>query len=206
MELDGRACAKGSRGYMGCSPAKKVRDWRSAAALQYAAPMSSLLDERAMLRHTLATLAYRAEKVLRDPPSGFAQYKIGPSSRTPLEIVGHLGDLIEWAQSLADGQRDWKAASIGEWDAEVARFFTALSRLDERLASSTPLGKPAPLIFQAPIADAFTHVGQLALLRGLAGKPVRPESYAGAEIEIGRVGRAQSEKRREFDGDASQRR
>jgi len=159
--------------------------------------------EARFLRHTLATLAYRAEKALRDPPAGFATHRIGPQSRTPLELVGHLGDLLEWGTALAAGQWTWKAASAGEWDADLARFFTALGRLDAHLESSAPLGHPATQIFQGPIADAFTHVGQIAMLRGHAGAPVRPESFAKAEIVAGRVGREQSATRREFDGDAS---
>ena len=163
-------------------------------------------DEVPFLRHALATLAYRAEKVLRDPPDGFASHRIGPRSRTPLEIVGHLGDLIEWAGALCAGEWTWKAASAGEWEADVARFFRALAALDARLAAGEPLGHPARQVFQAPIADALTHVGQLALLRGHAGAPVRPESYGRAEIVAGRVGREQPGPRREFDGDASAKR
>jgi hypothetical protein len=156
-----------------------------------------------MLRHTLATLAYRAGKSLRNAPPGFATHRIGNATRTPLELVGHLGDLIEWAESMADGQWNWRAASIGDWDGDVARFYAALARLDERLTSPAPLGHPATIIFQGPIADAFTHVGQLAMLRGHAGATVRPESFAKAEITPGRVGLEQSTNRREFDGDAS---
>jgi hypothetical protein len=160
-------------------------------------------DERSLLRHTLATLAYRAEKVLRDPPPGFADHRVTPDVRSPLEIVGHLGDLMDWAGQLTQGQWVWKAASLGEWTADVDRFFTALARLDSRLASEAPLGYPAGVIFQGPIADALTHVGQLAMLRRLAGSPVRPESYGRAQIDAGRVGQEQSQERREFDGDAS---
>jgi hypothetical protein len=151
----------------------------------------------------LATLAYRAEKVLRDPPPGFAGHRLAPDSRSPLEIVGHLGDLVEWAERLAQGQWVWKAASAGTWDADVERFFATLARLDAHLLSGKPLGHPAAIIFQGPIADALTHVGQLAMLRRLAGSPVRPESYGRAQIRAGRVGREQSSERREFDGDAS---
>lgn len=164
------------------------------------------MDETLFLRHTVATLAYRAEKVLRDPPAGFAEFRLGPSSRTPLQLVGHLGDLLEWANELADGRWTWKAAAIGDWNRDVERFFAELARLDQRLASSAPLGHPATRIFQAPIADALTHVGQLALLRGHYGAPVRPESFGRAEIVVGRVGREQSTTRREFDGDSSARR
>jgi hypothetical protein len=155
------------------------------------------------LRHTLATLAYRAEKVLRDAPSGFASHRIGAASRTPLDLVAHLGDLMEWAVALASGQWTWKSGGLGEWNADVDRFFAAVATLDGRLASAAPLGHPAEVIFQGPIADALTHVGQLALLRGHFGSPVRPESYGRADIATGRVGRDQSRQRVEFDGDAS---
>jgi len=156
-----------------------------------------------MLRHTLATLAYRAEKVLRDPPRGFAELRVDPTARTPLELVGHLGDLLEWAQTLVRGDAKWKASSVGEWDNDLARFFGALARLDELLASDAALSGTPEQVFQGPIADAFTHVGQLALLRRCGGSPVKPESFARAEIATGRVGRDQSGNRKEFEGDAS---
>ena len=161
--------------------------------------------QRAMLRHTVATLAYRAEKVLRDVPSGFTDHRLDPGSRSPLELVGHLGDLIEWATRMAQGHWIWKAESVGEWNDDIDRFYAALAALDQYLASDAPLGHPADVIFQGPIADALTHVGQLAMLRRLAGAPVRPESYGRADIQAGRVGREQSAERREFDGDASAR-
>lgn len=164
---------------------------------------SDIQGERAFLRHTIATLAYRAEKALRDAPAGFAEYRLAPDTRTPLELVEHLADLIEWALRTAQGQMIWKAQSVGEWNADVERFYAALSALDDYLASDAPLGHPAGVIFQGPIADALAHVGQLAMLRRVAGAPVRPESYARAQIQSGRVGRDQSMERREFDGDAS---
>ncbi len=120
--------------------------------------------------------------------------------------MGHLGDLIEWAEAIADGDGKWKAASVGDWNADLARFFSALARLDQRLAKSDTLARPASQLVQGPIADAFTHVGQLAMLRGHAGAPITPESFARAEISLGRVGRDQSANRREFGGDASGRR
>ena len=158
-----------------------------------------------LLRHTVATLAYRAEKVLRDAPASFAGTRLSPGSRSPQEIVSHMGDLVEWAQRMAQGEYVWSPQPTADWAAACDRFFRGLLALDEAVAAS-PLEKfSADVIFQGPIADALTHVGQLAMIRGTAGAPVRPESYARAEIQAGRVGRDQSPTRKEFDGDASAR-
>jgi hypothetical protein len=156
-----------------------------------------------MLRHLLATLAYRAAKVLRDVPAEFGEFQAGPVTRRPVQIVAHMGDLMSWGITLAHGEHVWKAEGSGDWDTEVKRFLDRLADLDRALeAGALPPGAEEKLI-QGPLTDALTHVGQLAILRGLAGCPVRPESYARAEIVAGRVGLVQSAPVREFDGDAS---
>ena len=158
--------------------------------------------EQRALRQLAATLAYRAAKVLRDVPPSFAHYSCGDSSRTPLRIVAHLADLMAWGTSIARGGYDWKAGGGDDWRSEVDRFFAGLASLDAALAADDFAGSVDKLI-QGPLADALTHVGQLAMLRGMAGVPVRPESYAKATITIGQVGREQPAAAREFDGDAS---
>ncbi len=160
---------------------------------------------RAVVRHLAATLAYRAAKVLHGAPVEFATTAVGAATRRPVQIVGHLADLMTWAVSLTRGEYTWKAEAGEDWDTEVQRFFANLEAMDRELADSAFPGSLEQLI-QGPLADALTHVGQLAMLRGMAGSPVRPESYARAEIVVGRVGPSQSAPRREFDGDASAKR
>jgi hypothetical protein len=155
--------------------------------------------KRELLRHALATLAYRGGKVLRGAPEGFASLRVGETTRTPHEILAHVGDLLDWALSMAEGKQAWNPVTSASWDEDVARFFTGLEALDRRLAGDAPPGFPPERLFQGPVADAFTHVGQLALLRRLAGSPVRGENYSKAEIEAGRVGPEQAAPRREFD-------
>jgi len=155
--------------------------------------------ERQFLRHTLATLAYRGGKALRDAPASFASFKAGETSRTPLEILAHIGDLFDWACALTGGQNTWSNLPPGSWDDEVARFFAGLQRFDAVLAADTALGFSAEKLFQGPVADALTHVGQLAMLRRMAGAPVKGENYFKAEIQAGRVGPEQMPARREFD-------
>ena len=158
---------------------------------------------RTLIRHTVATLAYRADKVLRDVPEGFGDYRISPASRTPFEIVSHLGDLVEWADRMAHGEYRWTPVPSPDWKSACDRFFKGLLMLDASLETAALTEYPAEMIFQGPIADALTHVGQIALLRGAFGVPIRPESYARAQIHVGRVGTEQSTTRKEFDGDAS---
>jgi hypothetical protein len=139
-----------------------------------------------LLRHTLATVGYRARKAVTGAPSEFAGFRAGPRTRTPAEILAHMGDLFDWSMSLVEGEHRWHDSAPLAWDDEVSRFFTALEKLDGRLANGVALGCPAEKLFQGPIADALTHVGQIALLRGLAGCPSRGENYFKAEIAIGR--------------------
>jgi hypothetical protein len=164
----------------------------------------SMSDEaRRVLRHTVATLAYRAEKVLRDAPDGFAELRISETSRTPLEVLAHMCDLMTWGERMALGAYKWEPVPVDSWPAAVERFFAKLAAFDAALAATPEATYAAEVIFQGPVADALTHVGQLAMLRGTMAAPVRPESYARADISVGRVGREQSSDRSEFDGDAS---
>lgn len=164
------------------------------------------MDTTQTLRHVVATLAYRAAKVLRDVPDGFGTASFGATTRQPVQIVAHMADLMAWGVTIARGDYKWTAGGSGDWQAEVQRFFDELAALDAQLASAAPPDASIEQLIQGPLADTFTHVGQLSMLRGMAGAPVRPESYARAEIVTGRVGREQAPSKKEFDGDASARR
>jgi hypothetical protein len=155
-------------------------------------------SKRDLFRHTLATLAYRGGKALRNAPSGFADFHAGEGLRTPGQILAHIGDLLDWALSLAQGHQKWQDSKPLLWDQEVARFFAALKKFDDFLASSQPSQASFEKLFQGPVADAFTHVGQIAILRRMAGAPIKGENYHIAEIEIGRVGADQAPPKREF--------
>jgi hypothetical protein len=154
---------------------------------------------RALLRHTVATLAYRGRKALLGAPEGFAEFRAGDTTRTPGQILAHVGDLLDWALALARGERVWKDSPPLSWEAGSRRFFEGLERFDALLSSDEPLRSTPEKLFQGPVADALAHVGQIALLRRLAGGPVRGENYFKADIEAGRVGEDQAAPRMEFE-------
>lgn len=158
----------------------------------------SFNPSRQFLRHTLATVAYRGRKTLHDAPASFADFKSADSSRTAVQILAHMGDLFDWSLSLARGAEKWHNARPLEWDREVERFFSAVRKFDDYLASQEPIHAPIEKLFQGPVADSLTHVGQLAMLRRLAGFPIQGENYLLAEITAGRVGPDQDAARHEF--------
>ncbi len=147
-----------------------------------------------MLRHTVATLAYRGGKAVRGAPAEFASY----GTRTPGEILAHICDLFDWALTIANGKQEWHNSQPQTWEADVARFFAGLEAFDRRLASDVPLAVEPELLFQGPVADALTHVGQIAMLRRLAGCPISGENYFVAQIETGRVGADQAPPVKQF--------
>ena len=162
--------------------------------------MTSRTDEkRELLRHTIATLAYRGGKAIRDVPADFAAFRLTAESRAASEVLAHIGDLLDWALCLAKGDYTWKEGPPLSWDLDVERFHAALQRLDDYLAGDEALGFPPEKLFQGPIADALTHVGQIAMMRRVAGAPMRGENYFKAEILVGKVGPVQQAPRVEFD-------
>jgi len=157
-----------------------------------------MTDSRTLLRHTVATLAYRGGKAIRGAGPAFADYGMAETSRTPAKILAHIGDLMDWALAMSEGRREWKDSLPLPWEQECERFFAALKKFDDYLASDKPLQVPAEKLFQGPIADALTHVGQIAMLRRMAGVPTAGENYFVAEITVGRVGEDQAAPRRPF--------
>ena len=156
-------------------------------------------EKREFLRHTLATLAYRGGNAVRGTSTEFAGFSIGENPKAPAMILAHIGDLLDWAVTIAAGKQVWNNSVPLPWDQEVERFHAALRKLDDVLASERPLAASPEVLFQGPIADALTHVGQLTMLRRLAGTKMKSENYARAEIVAGRVGAQQAAPSREFD-------
>lgn len=152
-----------------------------------------------MLRHALATLAYRAGKALRGAPPEFGGFAPAAGSRTAGQILAHMGDLMDWGASIARGAQAWTNSPVQAWDADVRRFFHSVAAFDAALAAASLDEGTARMLFQGPIADALQHTGQLTMLRRLAGAPIRGENYAVADIAAGRVGSEQAPARREFD-------
>lgn len=154
---------------------------------------------RTMLQHTLATLAYRGAKAIRGAPDGFAEFRIGDKSRTAAQILAHVSDLLDWALWLAKGEHKWHDSEALDWNQGTLRFFAGLEAFGAYLESDLPLGCPPEKLFQGPIADALTHIGQIAMLRRLAGAPIRGENYFRARISANRVGADQPAAVQEFE-------
>lgn len=148
-------------------------------------------EKRELLRHTLATLAYRACRALEGAPDSFAAFD--GCGRQPVQILAHMGDLFDWALSSVQGSERWHNSAPLRWPEEKARFFASLRAFDDYLASGAPLQASPEALFQGPIADALTHTGQLAMMRRLGGSKIHGENYYIAHIAAGQVNADQPE-------------
>ena len=153
--------------------------------------------QRQLLRHLIATLAYRTAKAVRGAPEAFADYQAPGGVKTPVRVLAHMGDLMEWALRMAQGNKEWRETTPLPVEQESERFFGSLKAMDDFLASDAPLQSVERLV-QGPIVDAITHAGQLAMLRRQAGSPIRAEAYFISEIAVGRVGADQAPPKREL--------
>lgn len=164
---------------------------------------SEIIHVRGLFRHLLATIAYRGSKTLRNAPESFPSFRAGDTSRTPAQILAHMADLLEWTLRLAEGGEPWRSAwrpiAPGLWNSDVQRFFEALREVDAFFAAERPSAMALETLLQGPISDVLTHIGQLAMLRRLAGAPVKGEVMILAEVVAGRVGPGQAAPIREFD-------
>ncbi len=145
-------------------------------------------DKSEMLRHFLATLAYRVSKCLREAPAGFPTFRIAPQVRTPHELVCHMTNVLGYARTHFVGG-SWTSRVPTVFDSDAAGFYEMLAELSERLWEGSPLlDTTEERLLQGPFSDAMTHAGQLAMLRRLAGSPIPPEDFIVAAIQTNNVG------------------
>jgi len=143
--------------------------------------------KREVLRHMVATVAYRGGLACVDAPESFASFRATSTTRTPGEILAHIGDLLEGSLHLVKGEMVYLTSTPLPWKEEVTRFFTAVKAFDVYLASDAPLACAVEKLVQGPIGDALTHVGQIVMLRRMSGNPIRSAAYFTAEIVAGEV-------------------
>jgi hypothetical protein len=154
--------------------------------------------QRDLVRHILATIAYRGGKALRGLTAEQASARACDGARSIHEIVAHIGDLLAWSVSLVQGREAWSNSAPDDWVADIERFYSGLAAIDEHLAADTPIAVPLENLLQGPLADTLTHIGQIAMLRRIAGVPVKGENYFAASVRAGEVGRDQAAPEYEF--------
>jgi hypothetical protein len=145
--------------------------------------------DRALLRHFLAAIAYRTQKALRGAPEHFLDFQAGHQARTPGDLLRHMTSLMGYTQTqFRGGSYPRRPEPLHSLDAESARFHAMLEELGDLLDSQVPCQISTEQLLQGPLADAMTHVGQLAMLRRLAAAPVAPETFIFADVRADRLG------------------
>lgn len=145
------------------------------------------MNDLQLLRHFLASLAYRTGKIVDSAPAGFAQFQAGYGIRSPHAILRHMNGLLAFARLYLEGRPGATLAEVG-WDDERRRFRLLLSELDQALQAHPDLTlSDARRLLQGPLSDAMTHAGQLAMLRRMAGEPLEGENFTRADIDASQL-------------------
>ncbi len=145
-------------------------------------------DQRVLLKHFLAALAYRTQKAVRGASAEFSTFRAAPHVRTPHELIHHMDSVLGYARTFFIGGH-YRPPVLRDFAAAVAHFHETLADLAQHLELGTEFrGITAEKLLQGPFSDAMTHAGQLAMLRRLAGDPVPPENFVFAKISSANLG------------------
>ena len=149
-------------------------------------------EKREMLRHFLASIAYHATKALKNAPTNYPELDIGKGVKTPRQILHHITGVLSYAHSFYE-HYDTTYFEHKLWDDEVKHFYETLARLDKSFQEKSPNKVSEEQILQGPLSDTMAQIGQLLMLRRLAGSPISAENFIYADIQKGVVGPDQSE-------------
>jgi hypothetical protein len=160
----------------------------SVSSSSEASPAPS--PDATLIAHALATIAYRTQKALRDAPAGYPDFAPGGQVRTPVEILRHMTSVLGYLRTFAiGGEYPFKPEPLPTFADEIARFHAMVESVLAHVQADGAVGSLTPAqVLQGPLADVLTHVGQLAMLRRLAGAPVAPENFIHADVRADRLG------------------
>ncbi|WP_223068352.1 hypothetical protein [Paenibacillus caui] len=142
------------------------------------------MDASYFLRHFLAGIKYRCTKAISSAKENYPTFEVGSGVRTPLEILSHISYVLRCAQSVfnSDTKLD---VNLKSWEEEVEQFYKEIELLNKYISNGIPdRERIVEKLLQGPLSDAMTHVGQLSMIRRIAGDPITGESFFDADIKI----------------------
>jgi len=144
-------------------------------------------DTQRILRHLLATIAYRASRSLKHSPAEFENTRLSDDGMSARELLLHMTNVIAFATATVMGTDRIRHEAL-EWQHEVRRFYSLLAEVDARIAAGVVLEEGMDLkLVQGPFADVLTHIGQLHAMRRRAGSAVAPANYIKASVNVERI-------------------
>ena len=137
------------------------------------------------LRHTLATIYYRFNKSVKYRDEAFGDFSLGNESRTPVEIINHMYDVFRSTISfIQEGKILKEQPEKLDLDGEIARFNASIKNLDELFESQEFSENASNRLFQGPLSDILTHIGQISMLSRMNNHPIEGEDFSSASIQI----------------------
>ncbi len=135
------------------------------------------------IQHFLKVLSYRFEKAIHNAAESYPKHASGHGIRTPLELLGHMNGVLEFAISSLKNQ---PRRNIPEqsWQEQITLYYEKLKELNQLMQENSFDTDTLERILQGPLADAMTHIGQLAMMRRLANSAIAGENYFAADMSL----------------------
>ena len=146
-----------------------------------------------LLRHMLATIAYRFQKTVRNTTEEFGVFRNTRDTRTPIEIINHMYDVLNKTKIFIEKERYDKTSTAQlELRLEIERFHRVLNNLDVVLSEKELDIKFSKRLLQGPLSDVLCHIGQIAMLSGQSGNKIKGEDFFSAKIMTGNTSSEQA--------------
>jgi hypothetical protein len=145
-----------------------------------------------MIRHFLASIAYHATKAIKNAPDNYPELDIGKGVKNPRRILHHITGVLSYAHSFYE-HYDTTYFDMKSWDEEIEAFYDILFKLDKSFQEKSLNKATLEQLLQGPLSDTMAHVGQLLMLRRMAGSPIASENFLYADIQKGVLGPNQPE-------------
>ncbi len=136
-----------------------------------------------LTHHLLESANYRFQKVVEEADASFSSFSLGHDTRSALEIINHLVNVLANADAiLRETDRvEWHTYN---WEQGKQQFKFVIQGLQDFLDQNEVEEGMMELMIHGPLSDVFGHIGQLAMMRRVSGKPMNRVNYMKAPVGL----------------------
>ena len=135
-----------------------------------------------IILHLIKTIQFRLDYAVSQADEQYPALSLGHGVRTPMEILHHIQGLMYYAIKICGGGVS-QMPEPTDWFTEMENFKVSIGRLEDHIRNHDIDTAAYMRITQGPLADALTHIGQLATLSRVNGQPLPKLNYSKVDMD-----------------------